>query len=243
VILLDDRAGSGDLAPVLRQVGAQVEVVRLEFGDAALIGRGENEEPVRVGVEIKKVPDLLSSMTSGRLSGHQLPGLLASYEWVWVLVEGVVRPEPQTGVLQEAHGGGWRDVQQGPRSFMYRDVEHYLHSLVVRGGVHVAWTAGRHETARWLAALDSWWLKSWDEHKGHLAIHRKAGTRPRELVPPSLLRRVAAELPGIGWERSARVAGHFTSVREMVEASEEQWQQIDGVGKKLAASIRRALER
>jgi len=233
--------GSADLLDHLKPLGVACELTTLPFGDVALVGRGEGERPVPVGIEVKTVGDLLNSMTTGRLAGHQLPGLLASYEWVWLLVEGVYRPDPASGILQTLKGGAWAPMTTGPRRYMYRDLESFLLTLVVRAGLHVQRTHGRGETARWLAALDAWWGKAWDEHKSHHALHHKASVRPRTFVPPSLLRRIAAELPGVGWERSGAVAEKFRSVREMVVAGEAEWREVEGIGKKLSAQIVGAL--
>jgi excinuclease UvrABC nuclease subunit len=48
-------------------------------------------------------------------------------------------------------------------------------------------------------------------------------------------------LPGIGIEKSAAVAAHFETVRALIEASPEQWQEIPGIGKTLAKKITEAL--
>lgn len=242
MLLIDRRTGSVDLSEPLKRLGVACEVVTLPFGDVALVGRGEDERPTTVGVEVKTVGDLLNSMTTGRLSGHQLPGLLASYDWVWVLVEGLHRPDPANGLLLTLRGGHWLPVELGSRHYLYREMALYLLSLVIRGGVHVQHTQSRVETVRWLASLDSWWAKPWSEHRGHLALYHKTGVWPHTFVPPSLVRRIAAELPGVGWERSGAVSDHFKSVLEMVRASETDWQEIDGIGKTLAKRIVSALE-
>ena len=52
---------------------------------------------------------------------------------------------------------------------------------------------------------------------------------------PNLVRRVAAQLEGIGWEKSAAVATRFATVLDMVVATEKEWQAVPGVGKTLAA--------
>ena len=38
-----------------------------------------------------KLPDLVSSLRTGRLSGHQLPGLVSSFDFSYLLVEGTWR--------------------------------------------------------------------------------------------------------------------------------------------------------
>ena len=57
------------------------------------------------------------------------------------------------------------------------------------------------------------------------------------MTNPSLLRRVAKELPGIGWERSLLVESHWKSIRDMVNATPEEWTQIDGIGKGISKRI------
>ena len=46
---------------------------------------------------------------------------------------------------------------------------------------------------------------------------------------------MAAQLEGIGWEKSAAVAARFATVLDMVVATEKEWQAVPGVGKTLAA--------
>ncbi len=61
------------------------------------------------------------------------------------------------------------------------------------------------------------------------------------LRKPSLIRKVAAELPGIGWEKSKGIAVKFGSVAAMVEASVADWETVPGIGKSLAQSSVAAL--
>jgi excinuclease UvrABC nuclease subunit len=57
------------------------------------------------------------------------------------------------------------------------------------------------------------------------------------LVPPSLRRRVAAELPGIGQQKSADVSRHFKTTQLMLEADVKEWRKVKGIGKTLAEKI------
>jgi excinuclease UvrABC nuclease subunit len=62
-------------------------------------------------------------------------------------------------------------------------------------------------------------------------------------TPPSLAFRVAAELPGIGWERAGAVSRRFTTVRQMVDAEADEWLTVPGIGKTIAARAVAALQK
>jgi ERCC4-type nuclease len=240
VILLDRRIGSSDLYTPLRTFGLDVELTTLESADVAWLGRGPDEVPVPVGVEIKRIGDLLQSITSGRLSGHQLPNLVREYQHTWLLVEGQYRSGDE-GILETRQGGVWSPHAVGRRPWTYREVEAFLTTLEVRAGVHVRRAWNRSETAALIAMLYQWWTgKAYDEHRAHQAMHSPmldAGL----LYKPSLARRVAAELPGVGINKSGAVADHFKSVRALVEATETEWMEVPGIGKGLAKKITAAL--
>ena len=73
-----------------------------------------------------------------------------------------------------------------------------------------------------------------DQHQSLNQIF-KPPTPSVSLVRPSLVRRVAYELNGIGWEWSAVVAGRFKSVKEMVDADAATWAELErtsGSGKR-----------
>lgn len=240
MILLDRRIGSSDLYTPLRTFGLPVELTTLDSADAAWLGRGPGDTEVPVGVEIKRIGDLLQSITSGRLSGHQLPKLVHEYAHTWLLIEGRYRSGAE-GILETRQGSVWAPHATGRRPWTYREVEAFLTTLEVRAGVHVRRAWDRSETAALLAMLYQWWTgKAYDEHRAHVALHSPmldAGL----LYRPSLARRVAAELPGIGVAKSGAVADHFKTVRALVEASPDAWQEIPGIGKGLAAKIAAAL--
>ena len=90
MILIDDRMGSKELLPLFRPYDVTVELSHLEYADIAFFGNGPTG-PELVGIERKTLHDLVNSMRSRRLSGYQLPGLMAAYAWVYIVVEGVWR--------------------------------------------------------------------------------------------------------------------------------------------------------
>jgi ERCC4-type nuclease len=236
MLLIDSRIGSQDLAPVLKSFGVPVDLCTLDYGDCAFIGNGAEGRPVPVGIELKKLNDILNCVTTGRFSGHQLPGLVQTYDEVWLVIEGIYRPHPRDGVLETLSGGHWVSVKQGTRTWMYRDLEHFLTTIEIKGGVRLRRSTDRAETARIVAGLYAWWQKDYIEHRAHLAMNR-AHRDTALLTKPSFKFEVAACMPGLGYMKAGCAAGHFGSVREMVNAEEPEWRAIPGVGKVLATRI------
>jgi ERCC4-type nuclease len=241
MILVDDRVGSADIAGYLRTWRVPCELTRLEFGDAAFIGNGKNG-PVAIGVEVKAVRDALACMTDGRFAGHQLPGLMRTYERIWLILEGYAYPRFSDGVLLSGKPGHRDAAELGARRFMYRDLDNWLTTMEICAGVRLRRTADRMETARVVADIHSWFSKPFDEHKAHLAFHED-GPDVALLTKPSLIRRVAAQLPGIGWGKSMAVAARFGTVESLLAATMEDLMSIPGIGEKLAWEIWHAFRR
>jgi ERCC4-type nuclease len=246
MITIDDRAGSGDLVSYLRP---RAELGRLEFGDASLEGEGPDGLPILVGVEIKTCGDALKCLTDGRFAGHQLPGLVSSYNVVYLLVEGDWRRDMKSGLLQfkwlRKGKSQWYDASIGARRFMWSDFDRWFMTMEIKGGIRVRFVRDRLETAQFLKDLDKWWaVDGWDSHQSHRAFDESGGlTRPSELMDramltrPGLVRLVAKELPGVGWGKSQAVEKAFPTVADMVMASEKTWAGIDGIGKTMAARL------
>jgi ERCC4-type nuclease len=237
MILVDPRRGSGELLSLLQaKVPAAIET--LPAGDFAFEGNGPNGR-MMIGVERKRLGDMLQSMVSGRFSGYQLVEMCDMYQVMFLLVEGLYRPDPDTGLLQELRRGSWVPAGHGTRKFMYKDLSHFLTTISVMTGVRVIRSSTYHETVQILADLFSWWNdKQFKEHRSHLQMHN---TRPPTLRKPPLRRCVANELPSVGWERSKAVMESFPSTFDMVNATVEQWMEVTGIGKGIAEKIYNAI--
>ena len=231
MVLIDDRVGSVELAPYISSPKC---ICRLQYADFAFTGSGPDGE-VLVGVERKGLMDLLQSMTSGRLSGHQLIGLKQEYDWVYLVVEGVWKPDRDTGVLLKPVGKKWGAVNQGSRRFMVREVYNFIQSMQILCGVVVVQTGSRVETGKWLDAAYNWWAKPWDKHKSHLQFH--APKQFASLQKPTLVTRIAAQLDGVGWDKARKIGKRFWNVETLVDATESEFREIEGIGEKTAASI------
>jgi ERCC4-type nuclease len=239
-ILVDDRTGSADLAPHVSACGVEVEVTRLEYGDAAWFGNGPEGGIIPVGVELKAIGDLLRVIADGRFAGHQLPGLLTHYSRVYLVVEGLMK-EGEGGELMVRRGPLWAPVSWGRRTWRYSEVDSWLATMEELGGVRVRATNSRGATAKLLCNLHNWWTrKEYEEHRSHLADYTPPPP-PAWLVRPNLVTRMAKEIDGFGWEKGRAVGAHFHSPREMTNAGVEEWQRIKGVGKGLSARAAAAM--
>ncbi len=236
----------------VRLTGVPVDrTVELPFADACFLGNGPDGE-TEVGFERKKLRDLVNSMKDRRLSGHQLRGMWSAYTFVYLVAEGVWR-EGSGGEIEEwgwdprAKKQGWAPVysdgQVGDRrAVSYEQLDHYLSTLELKGGVIVKRTKDERETARFYASRWKWFNgKAWHQHVSHdqvyLGLPAKAhGTgwgrahghdqeytapgRGRAAITqanPTSCWRAAACLPGID-RRAEKVAERFRTIRGMALA-------------------------
>lgn len=239
IITVDDREGSRDLIHHLQHRGIPVQSGRLEYGDLSFWGHG-NTGPVRVGIEYKSIEDLANSMRTGRLSGHQLPGMAQQYRHLFLLIRGVWR-EGDGGIVECAVRGGWRPLRAGITQFSWREIEGHLNTLELVGGVKVRRAATIHDTVSYITGLYNWFGKPWEDHGSHLTIYADPNPGSAFLFKPTLLRRVAKELPGVGWDKSKKIEDSFESVVDLCCASEKTLMEIEGIGRVTAQRIVRSL--
>lgn len=239
-IRLDDRAGSRELYSPLLATGCKVQMCRLPYGDVEFDGVGPDECPVLVGVEHKQVSDVLKCMQDGRFSGHQLPGLLGRFNYTWLLVEGGYRAGP-SGILQVETNGRWSDAITGRRAIRRTDFDSWLIGIELCGNIRVRRSRDQQDSVWWLAGIYSWFQKRWSDHRSHVGFDTSGDVQTVQLVAPSIVRRMAKELPGVGWERSGAIDSVFESPVAMVSATRDEWQGIDGIGRTMAERIMKEL--
>jgi ERCC4-type nuclease len=247
MLCVDNRAGSSKLIPLLKGLGCEVESGIYPYGDVNFLGYGANGDPVSVGVEVKSIEDVIACIQSGRFAGHQLPGLLQCYDHIWLLVVDDYRPRQRDGVLEyrkEGRGGGmyWSESCGRQRTVLWRDVESWLMTIQIMGGIRVHQEPDYMHAALWLKNTANWFAR--DEHKSHKVIYGTKEIFPDHalLLKPTLERRVAAQLPGIGEKRSADVARVFPTLEDMVKASPKDWAtKVEGIGKGIAQKVYTAI--
>jgi ERCC4-type nuclease len=202
----------------LPAIGAQ-----LAFGDVAWTAYGGQP----VGVELKNVADLIGSLRSNRLPGHQLPGLSATYAERWLFVEGTWRVNNAGMICLPG-------VTDRPRMSV-GELEERVQTM--RGtGLQVRHTPDRHTTLHALACLYRWYTdKAHDAHVSHL-VHYEPVARV------SQFRRTVMTLPAVGAKTSAAVEAHFGTLRQAFGATATAWMSVEGIGAKTAARIEQALD-
>lgn len=233
MIFVDRRVGSKDLLAPLQRLGLDAELVELEYADIAFSGLGAKGTTLDIGVELKTLGDLVGSLRSGRLAGHQLPGLRAQYEHAWLVVEGQWRADEQGQVITyQGQARGWRPL---PGKMRASEFEKQVLTLELCGGLHVRYTNSRIDTVRFVSNLYRWWTdQAFDHHTSHLAVHE-----PPTLVPISAHRAAFTRLPGIGIRSSRAVADHFhNSLRLAARAPISEWADIAVVDESKGTSRR-----
>jgi ERCC4-type nuclease len=240
VILVDFREdsknkGSNGLWDDLKKTSLPIQQDKLDGGDLMFLGRGPGGSEVTVGLEFKKLRDLLSSIRSKRLQGHQLHELQV-YDFRFIAVEGAWKSLDG----QVAMRNGYKDWTPVAGSFSAAELDKSLLGLVLRGGIHyVKETTTRKETVEWISSLyRNFTDVAWDDHTSHLGLYR-----PQGLTRPSAFCNFIAGVPGIGLKRAKAVERFFHKhPRRAVAARGDVWQEIEGIGPKLAEQVDRFLE-
>ena len=235
---------------MIKALGSVAVPIPIAFGDCVFWGAGDDDTVLRVCIERKKIGDLASCILNGRYIHQAQLAKKAGMDILALFVEGQMRSNSDDGLLEVpvwhpfvASNGEqkrkqvWEPVRP---AVTYSRFDQYLTELAYLANIIVKRSADVRETAAIIKAL---WLNFQTPPGKHASLrHIYSQPPPRvQLIRPSLVRRVASELDGVGWERSGVIAGHFSSVKAMVGADSEEWSSLDGIGKKTAKSIVREL--
>jgi ERCC4-type nuclease len=233
-----------DLYNYLLSMSVPAQLQRIEFCDAHFWGQGPGGLPVPIGAEIKRIGDVIACMQDGRFAGHQLPGIVATTQYRWLILEGPFKADDNGDVVM-LRGRDW--VIPGSH-ISHSAFQRWLISVEVTASFRVWRTFDRRETAKFLADLYGWWSKPYEEHDSHLALdYSDPYQQTVELIqidkkdPRYWVREVAKNLPGIGRKRSLQVSDSFPSVRVMANAGPGDWERIDGIGHGTAVKVVQAI--
>ena len=200
MLYVDDRAGSSDLVPGLEKLGLPVCMKRLTSGDVMFVGRGEKGAPLAIGIEHKKLPDLVQSLNDGRLVGDQIPKMLGMFDRSHLIIEGDWQRDTD-GSVSTWKSHAKRGKLKGAPSAI--DLRKRVLSLELRSGVRVEWAPTRRWSLDFLFALYRMWTdKDLDEHKSHLAVHAPDADSTLKLPMSDFRASLQVLLPGVGFAAS-----------------------------------------
>ena len=256
MIQLDPRIGSKELYRYFKPFGITVDTsTQLLAGDLAWDGKGPDGEVVRVGVERKRIDDLLQSLHTkgssgvGRLVGSQLPDMAMIYDYGYVVVEGIWKAGSNGQLM--VLGGDKRWYDSGVTT---RQVHNFLSGLTLRAGFIVWQTSSPEQTVEWGVDQYRMWEKPWEEHRSHTGVYLGKGAKEEggELAPArggrglritletktvGLVQRVAMQLIGVGQELGERIGEEYNSVEEFVNTDATRLWSVKGMSEDKAYDL------
>lgn len=132
---------------------------------------------ISIGIEIKSASDLISSLSSKRLQGTQLPKMLVDYQLRFLLWYGRIR-ESKTRVDKNGNGAIeiWVDKVSNnnkPYGYWFDSKSNYSYSALQRFLCSPSFTnyfiekhvESKEEAAKWIVELYEEWNKPWNSHK------------------------------------------------------------------------------
>lgn len=246
MILISPAFGGGekhshDMRPHFEALEVEHKLHPMDFGDFSFIGNGPDGF-IRIGVELKTVEDFVGSMQSGRLTGYQIPGLTEHYHRVYLIVQGVYKIDRKSGLLMVPRGRMWRALRLGRRPVLWAEVERFITGLE-EAGIRMRYTRSSWETAQIVSrVLEPFWDKPYEDHKSFNVLYQPVPLQIAKDDPVTHRMRLVAQcFDKIGWARTKVVAKHFASIHEMINAEQNEWEEIDGIGPGIAAEVVKAI--
>lgn len=194
----------------------------LYAGDFCFVGNGQ-DGPVQVGVERKRIYDLITSIRFGRLSGEQIPKLLdpqRGYDYSWIVVEGTAfwKMNYYSGLLEVRRGRDWVPLTIGKQTFLGLEIQSALNDIMTMTPIQIHFSRDEQDTVQFVLGLAHSFHKPYESRHHHVGIHRPG--KYATVGKASTVRRVANVLHNVGWERSGSVEQNFPSVARMCGKAE-----------------------
>ena len=240
MILVDQRIGSNELAPLILKCGVKSELAQLEFADCCFEGHGPNGD-ISIGVERKTLGDMLNCIDDNRYAAHQRPGMAAMYARNFLIIEGIWAcgvPPFHTGILMTSRGDSWYPFRYRSQRVMYSKLYRYLITISL-SGVTVTYSRDLQHTAINICEIYHYFQKKWTDHTSLQEIQKLA--IPQLVGEPSLVRKWAAQLNGVGVKYSLAAEKIFRSGINLARAGEEEWLRVPGLGVRTAQQIVREI--
>ena len=174
MIYVDPRIGSGHYVELLNARGVEAAKRKMQFGDIAFVGNGPGQQ-VMIGIEAKKPGDLISSLISKRLTARQLPGLMRTYDIIYLAILGRMKAG-NTGGISTATFGHWSEF---PTKLSWAQLQGMLSTLRHHAKVHVINFDRDEDFVTWIMIEYKRWQREWESHSSHI------GLRVDQRCPPA----------------------------------------------------------
>ncbi|MBI4147539.1 DEAD/DEAH box helicase [Candidatus Woesearchaeota archaeon] len=167
----------------------------------------------KVGIELKKVPDFVASIIDGRIL-DQVRDLKNSFPKAVLVIEG----EEDIYTIRNVHANAIRGM---------------LASIVLDFHVPVLYTKNPQDTAALLVVMAK-------REQG-----KEIDFSPHSLKPKSVCEQqefIVSSFPNIGMQTARILLEHFSSIKNLVNASEAQLTELKGIGDKTARQLVKMFE-
>jgi ERCC4-type nuclease len=233
---------------LLPYIGGLAQPYPLQYGDINFFGVWEDSRPVQVCIERKKLSDIVQCvLNTGRHMQQVQDANEAGFEFIFIFVEGIFRPSPRTGLIEVRSGSRWIPLSRVPTKtgrmpdLEYKRLDDYLNQLDLYLGVKSRRPSNAIETARMVIDLYLMFRKPPDTHTSLRQFYTPPDSYAGFLDRPSLLRKIASQLPDVGWVRSKAFEEEFGTLdnlcRVIADGDVKALRKVGGVGKKIAETI------
>lgn len=242
MLFIDPRLGSRELLSPLRGKGLVCELAdpELPYGDVCFEGYGP-DGVMTVGIEHKKLHDIMDCIEDHRYSAHQLVGMKKMYGESWLMIEGYWKPHSESAYLMEGFKSGtswgmYRERGSGGRPTMYSKLYRYLIS-VRRAGVYLDCPKDREQSVQNIHEIYHYYQKK--THTSMVELQKAA--LPVLSGKPPLVRLWGNALTDVGAKYSLEAQGLFRTPIRLANSNEEEWLRIKGIGVSTSQQIIREI--
>lgn len=224
MLLVDYREGSKDLKEPLRAMGLPVTAPEikddLDSGDLAWIGRGEKGEKIWIGIEFKKLGELMQSLRSNRVNEQALR-MQHEFRFRYLMIEGELIMDKKGHMMRRS---AWNSVQEMP-GLSAGELFKRIYVLHIKFGLVPIFVPDRRMALKQIEFLYRVWTdQDQDQHKSHLGIYE-----PPLIVEPSGFVRTVKTFPECGLKIAAAAEKVFRTIRRAVNANADEWAAIETV--------------
>lgn len=169
----------------------------------------------RVAIELKKVPDFVDSLIDGRLL-PQIKALKQNYYRPLIILEGT----EDIYTVRNVHPNAIRGM---------------LATIAISFGIPILYTKNEEETAALLLAIAK---REQEEGSREFSLH---GDR-KPLTLAEQQEYIVSALPNVGPSLAKELLKQLKTVKNVMNATHEELQKIEGVGEKISARIKETVE-